>query len=214
MHALGLRQPRRLGRRRCARGCVHRLVHRDIDARGRRGLLAQPFVVLGAGLEAAAWRNPANADCLACLFSIEEDSSYGPLILLANGSIQTNIPGCMALIDGDASAMGCGAKYQAYYDCIEAACGSNCPTYDDYVTCSSTARIGVCAPLLQQAVCRRRPEYASCNAYTTFEEYFFAIAKMFCSPGSDGGTTMDAGVGPGEAGVDDAAVPEAGSGDP
>ena len=93
----------------------------------------------------------------------------------------------MSLVDGESSATSCGAKYQIYYDCVEAACLGGCSTYDEYRMCTDRAGATVCLPFYEAAVCHLKPVYSVCTSYFTFEEYFFAIAKRFCGAISEAG---------------------------
>src|SRR4051812_29810263 len=80
-------------------------------------------------------RDPVNGACLECIFSTSDEPTYGAVILLSNASWESNVPGCLALVDGDASASGCGAKAAAYDECSHTACASTCSTYEMYATC-------------------------------------------------------------------------------
>ena len=127
----------------------------------------------------APFRNdPANAACIACLFSAEADSSYGAIIRVG-ASWKTNTAGCIALVDGDSSASGCGARVQAASACYDAAC-DGCQPFDSYIQCREQALGTVCRPHYLDAVCLLRPAYSGCTAYVINEEYFKAIARLFC----------------------------------
>jgi hypothetical protein len=136
-------------------------------------------------------RDPANSVCLGCILSTFDEPTYGAVIVMSNNSFLSNIPGCMALLDGDSSDTGCGAKYQAYEQCTDAACASQCSTYEAYSACWDAAGTSLCTPEREDAVCRLRPSYNICRRYNTFQEYFFAMAKIFCASGFDGGTAID-----------------------
>ena len=158
---------------------------------------------------AAFDRDPANATCLQCLFSSSDEKTYGALILQPNGGALSNVPGCLVLVDGDASATGCGARYQAFEECLDAACMQNCSTFDDYTSCTKIAASNICYPLRLDAACHLKPEYAICTKYTTFDEYFFAIARVFCIAGIDDGGGNDGGTPSDEGGEARAPEPEA-----
>ncbi len=134
------------------------------------------------------------------MFSTFDEPSYGAIILLSNGSRLTNISGCIALVDGDESATGCGAKDQAYQECRDTACISGCATFEAYDQCWVAAGPTVCSPQREGAVCWRRPSYAICTSYNTSDESFIAMAKIFCVSGLDGGTTIDSGMSKEDAG--------------
>jgi hypothetical protein len=128
-------------------------------------------------------RDPANAACLACIFSTEEDPRYGAVIHLASRRVRTNEAGCMALVDGDMSATGCGAKLQASQQCSEAACARCAVSEDQYDQCWEESFSSSCVYVLADAVCWRRPIYAICTRYNTFQEAFAAMARIFCIDG-------------------------------
>jgi len=88
-------------------------------------------------------RDPANAACLKCLFSTRDEPSYGAILLLSK-SYLSNVPGCMALIDGDTSSTGCAAKYQAYFACVDDACGQSCISHEQYSECTNRAASDMC----------------------------------------------------------------------
>src|SRR6266536_581408 len=83
----------------------------------------------GSDLDAcrAIERDPANTACLKCLFSTVQDETYGPIVIGWDKRWYANVGGCMALIDGDATENGCGAKHNALQTCRNAAC-ANCTT--------------------------------------------------------------------------------------
>src|SRR5262249_40163283 len=86
---------------------------------------------------------PANATCETCMESPIASTTYGPMISWHGGSsLDANIGGCMALIDGDLSATGCGAAYEAWESCVIAAC-SYCPE-GAYEGCATPAASGAC----------------------------------------------------------------------
>ena len=126
----------------------------------------------------------ANEACLACLLSDEDDPSYGPIIE-GGGLWKTNTSGCIALLDGDVSADGCGAKVQAASECYDAAC-AGCMPAESFLACRQRAPETVCRPYYLDSICLWRPAYASCTEYSTNEEYFRSAARRFCG---DGATT-------------------------
>jgi hypothetical protein len=138
------------------------------------------------------------------LFTTEDESSSGALILLANGSASSNISGCMAIVDGDTSENGCAVRYQAYEECLRAAC-LGCQSFESFRSCETAAGREACFPFWQAAGCSAKPIYNVCRSYSTFDEYFFAMAQVFCVSGPDAGTTDAGAIGPdgAEAGVPD-----------
>jgi hypothetical protein len=144
----------------------------------------------GASLDRAACaafdRDPANTACVGCLFTTTDQSKYGAVTIDANNYWQTNIPGCIAEIDGDLSANGCGAKDQAYSDCLRTACEAACwadKSSAAYSDCRAKASAGDCQAEQAADVCAKSPKYASCVDYSLFADYFVAIGGLFCSTG-------------------------------
>ncbi|CAN5611383.1 hypothetical protein BH09MYX1_BH09MYX1_44470 [soil metagenome] len=141
----------------------------------------------------------ASAACTKCMVSVSTATKYGALIS-TTGVVNANIGGCIALKDGDKSATGCGAKYQAAYQCGLAACEENCPIANDdnnvsfaaYQKCLTTARTGVCKTY-EDAKCKSAaPNDAVdlCHDQANgFDEYFQIMGTVFC-----GGYTSDAGA--------------------
>src|SRR5260370_12877863 len=118
------------------------------------------------------------------MYSVEGDPSYGPIISLNDGSMWTNGAGCAALIGGDMSASGCGAKDLAQVLCRDAACnGCFGKAYGD---CTVAAAQTVCASYYRAAACVRHPAYENCEL-PTWNETFIALGAMFCSAGMDAG---------------------------
>jgi hypothetical protein len=122
--------------------------------------------------------DPANGICIACLFSPEADLSYGAIIRVGE-SWKTNTAGCIALVDGDNGASGCGARVQAASACYDAAC-AGCQPFDAYIQCREQALSTVCRSYYLDAVCLLRPVYSTCTAYVRSQDYFMAAARLFC----------------------------------
>jgi len=131
----------------------------------------------------SAFRNDAaNVVCVSCLFSDEGAALYGPIIR-SDDVWRSNTAGCIALLDGDVSAGGCGARVQASSSCYDAAC-DGCAPVDAYVACRQKAAETSCRQYYLDAVCLLRPQYASCTEYASNREFFVAAATLFCSSGS------------------------------
>jgi hypothetical protein len=147
----------------------------------------------------------ANTACLSCIFTPTSESTFGAVSVDANNFWQTNLGGCIAEVDGDATPNGCGAKEQAYDDCLSAACEANCWVGQPaavFDSCQAQAKAGDCQVYLNAAVCARAPKYAECLAYATFPDYFSGISNLFCGAGfgagaGEGGASSTAGA-PGE----------------
>lgn len=145
----------------------------------------------------------ANTDCQDCLITPSSAKAYGPLI--ENGGIASiNIAGCIANSDGNKTAAGCGAKYQAARDCADAACADACPGSDAAAlkalqACETQALSGDCKKYADDANCadallNTGGAAEACNAGNTFQEAAAALGKMFCGGGTaaDGGTDAPA----------------------
>ncbi len=130
----------------------------------------------------AIQRDPANSICLKCLFSTVQDERYGPIVIGWDRRWYANVGGCMALIDGDRTENGCGAKDTALQACRSAAC-TNCTTSAALSACWRQAGSTVCKSYFDDAVCQTSPEYSSCTDYSTFDEYLTWVGALFCSTG-------------------------------
>jgi len=146
-------------------------------------------------------RDPANAPCRKCLYSTGDESTYGPLIYLRNRVLSVNVPGCLALADGQLGGTGCGAQLQAYESCRDAVCIQTCATYDAYVRCVNQAGNTVCQSYLDDSACGDAATYAPCLDHATFEDFYRSLAKIFCGSGFPEGGGPDGGR-PGDGGVD------------
>jgi hypothetical protein len=132
--------------------------------------------------------DPANAACAQCVYTVEGDARFGPVVTLSSGERWANVGGCIALTDGDDSATGCGAKYFASEKCADVAC--NGCVGQDRTDCTSAAQHTVCSAYVEAAVCALRPASAGCIA-SSFEEAFLALGTIFCAAPSDGGAAPD-----------------------
>lgn len=156
--------------------------------------------------------DPDNETCLACLFTAKGDAPSGPLIVFPGDYWQANAGGCIALLDGDTTATGCGARTQAsdvcrYGICLEA-CGDS-PTSEDWDACRAASPIA-CISYVNDAACTSLPRYARCR-YQSFQEYFLGIGDIFCGTGPDGTGTGGAGAG-GDSGSGGTSAPIGGEG--
>ena len=125
-------------------------------------------------------RDLANATCRSCLVSTEDETSYGPLIILRNRLDRVNVPGCLALVDGDRGDHGCGAAAQALDECTLLACTSQCLTLDGFRKCTIEARDTVCQSFVDTSPCSEPSIYAACIEPTTFDELFHSVSNVFC----------------------------------
>ena len=135
-----------------------------------------------------------NKACVACINSNITDSAFGPLIAVPNNVVYANIGGCIALVSGDTSSSGCGAKSWEASECEDKACSDNCvgAQFTDYQNCTKAAASGTCANE-EKAVCDLSDAgnvTAACNLNaSTFQDLYTAITTVFC-----GGYPADAGV--------------------
>jgi hypothetical protein len=133
--------------------------------------------------------DPANAPCLDCMYSIEGDPSYGAILFLRDGHRRTNDGGCMALIDGDTGASGCGAAFWALERCGDTACEACSDAARR--ACRLLAEKGVCLQYARNAACARKLVYGPCFGFTSYKEAFLGNGAMFCSAPTDGGSSSD-----------------------
>ena len=148
--------------------------------------------------------DPANAGCLQCLYSTEDEPTYGPIIYLRNRDRLVNAPGCIALLDGDRSPAGCGAEVQAHFSCQDEACMANCTTFEELHQCEEKAASSVCAQYRPGKVCGDPSMYSKCLDHDSFDDFYVAFARMFCGvPAADGGgTSPDGGAARDEGTID------------
>lgn len=135
----------------------------------------------------------ANDACRQCVYSAPTDATYGPIVIDSNNIGSLNYAGCIAALSGNTTSSGCGAKVQAANQCEMAACTS-CPdpsatqqALDDYNTCKSDARAGVCTTYDTAQTCADTltatgGSAAACVNGTTFVLLARNLAKIFCSP--------------------------------
>jgi hypothetical protein len=125
--------------------------------------------------------DPANSPCIRCMYGDATAKSWGAVIDY-HGDTFTNIAGCIALVDGDSSATGCGAAYQTFQECDDAACNA-CTTSTTYDQCEAVADFGVCQTYAQATMCSQANEYDGCF-FADFESYFRGIGQFFCAAAS------------------------------
>lgn len=126
--------------------------------------------------------NPTHKSCAECLNSRESDESYGAIIWRMDGSWRTNTGGCVAILDRDMSAEGCGARVQSASACADAAC-DGCLPFSNFVECRQKSSAAACRVRYLDSICLLRPQFAQCTDYTTNEEYYRATAELFCGTG-------------------------------
>ncbi len=142
-------------------------------------------------------RSPANATCRQCLLSTSGDPTLGAIVVHPDGRWFINAAGCIALIDGDSSREGCGARYEANLACRQAAC-DNCFSVSAYNDCWREAGNSACKSVADKAICAQSPVFGPCLDYDTYEELYDALTALFCSTGftvpADAGFASDAWV--------------------
>jgi hypothetical protein len=136
---------------------------------------------------AAFNRDPANAACRQCLYSTEDEDVYGPFVYLRNRILRINVPGCVALADGQLGATGCGAQLHAFQACGDAACMTSGAAFDDFTECVARSEDSVCRPYRLDSACGERATYAPCLDLGNFADYYRGLAKLFCGAGFPGG---------------------------
>ncbi len=135
---------------------------------------------------------PTNALCRDCLLSDITDAAYGPFVKLGTDAITANVEGCVALVTGQKSASGCGAKAQALAQCTAASCGPTCPVSThaqvvEYTKCLDAAGKTTCKSYATAAECIKA-ELApgqpaeGCASGASIELAAAALGKFFCSP--------------------------------
>jgi len=143
---------------------------------------------------------PANAACVACGYTKTTEPKLGAIVS-NNTSVQANYPGCIALVTGDVTSNGCGAKVQAKELCLDKACVANCPVpdgnqaaFDAFKKCQDDAAAGACATYANAAKCAD-PFLAPGGTATVcapvvanFGDRVEHYLKLFCGSSADGGT--------------------------
>ena len=143
----------------------------------------------------------ANATCAKCLYSQYGDTPRGAVYVVPDELYRTNYAGCVALVDGDFSENGCGAKVQALVECEDTACSADvCPidtsssatenaSITELSACEKQATRNICLSEYNAASCTRTG-YAQCNFGSDFEAEVVGIANFMCASG----TVDDAGI--------------------
>jgi hypothetical protein len=146
----------------------------------------------------------ANKACVACILTQDTAASYGPIVV-HKGTIEMNVPGCLAVATNDLQGTGCAGKYQAASACRNASCAANCPVNDDpsfqaEQQCEQAAAAGTCKTFEDAAGCadalvEAGGAPAACLAGQSFDDLYDAIVPIFCGGAdADGGPATDAGT--------------------
>lgn len=131
----------------------------------------------------------ANATCDKCMITADTATKYAALIS-SDGVTTANIGGCIALLDGNKTDQGCGAKYLAAFQCGRAACADACPipagdnaAFTAYQNCTKKAATTVCKTY-EAAKCKSGDAGDAIdrclNTPTNFEGYFKDLGAVFC----------------------------------
>ena len=134
------------------------------------------------------WRS-SNAACDACLETRESAPQYGPIVILDNGTVQINVPGCVALLEP--CNVACATAYQAAFMCEAAACEPGCPAtssaswFMSYQACATTADGCGCEKYTAASACVSSlvgPLHpaSACLSGNNFQEYYAEVAPLFC----------------------------------
>jgi hypothetical protein len=135
-----------------------------------------------------AWlNNAANKVCSACLYTPETAKALGVLVA-HTGYTSINVPGCEAIVLGDATPTGCAAKDQAQSACLSTACAANCPVSDaasltEFNNCQNQAAKNQCKTYTA-ARCDLSDAgngLSVCSGpYADFPAYYAGVAPVFC----------------------------------
>ncbi len=125
----------------------------------------------------------ANAACVSC--ALTKPQAPGPLVE-GTALVTLNIPGCIAIVTGDASPSSCAARLQTVDACEEAACAAQCPVTDaqsfqQYVQCTQTAASGGCKTYVG-AECAIDGGAAGQCLVSDFQTGFMTLVPLFCGP--------------------------------
>lgn len=142
----------------------------------------------GNSTACALWFNdPSNSVCAACVNPTDDAGAYtgtGATMYDANGNAFPNLPGCLALADGNTS---CAAPLEQFLTCAYFACDSclpdptafsNCVTRTETLACASYyAQLGPCAP-----------DYADGGTETSVcgNSDLYAVTNVICGTGAAG----------------------------
>jgi len=108
------------------------------------------------------------------------------------GVTYANVAGCIAIETGNTSSTGCGAAYQAAFQCEYLACITQCPVTDQtsfmqFQECTSSAAMSTCQSYVN-AECNFAADggqeaaaavNANCSA-ADFQGYYDAMSTVFC----------------------------------
>jgi hypothetical protein len=141
----------------------------------------------------------ANKNCVTCILTQDTAAAYGPIVV-HKGTIEMNVPGCLAVATNDPQGTGCAGKYQAASECRLASCAANCPVTDDASfqaeqSCEQAAAAGTCKSFEDAAACadglvEAGGAPAACLSGQSFDDLYNAIVPIFCggAAAADGGS--------------------------
>ncbi|HZS37364.1 MAG TPA: hypothetical protein VFF06_11090 [Polyangia bacterium] len=129
-------------------------------------------------------------DCDQCLEG-PIGSTQGAFIHRMQGFVDGNVAGCVALVDGDATDVGCGARVFAQNECVSEAC-LGCVVkiradFVDYDLCVMRAlTVGPCTPFATSCVADETAA-ARCEptAWSSSGDWLRYLGELFCGSAGD-----------------------------
>jgi hypothetical protein len=126
----------------------------------------------------------SDSACSACLLSQQTDASWGAVVV-GLGKTKINIAGCIALVQGDASAKSCAQHASDELGCEAYACDGVCPVTADageqsYEACIEEATIGDCHPYAAAECDTADAGLDACNPRPLDAQSFAKLAAIFC----------------------------------
>jgi hypothetical protein len=132
----------------------------------------------------------AQPTCADCLLPPSGSPTLGPFI--ADGYfVFANVGGCIALVSGDESALGCGAKEAEADQCARSVC-EHCQDDIDYSACLDAAPLQQPCSSYAFVLCDQPDAgavYDTCFSEKTFGDYVTKLGALFCSNGSSDAST-------------------------
>jgi hypothetical protein len=139
----------------------------------------------------AAFESDAgHASCTACMITEADAPALGPVLRWPNETVQADVAGCLALVDGDSGPSGCAAAMFAQQQCEYAACGF-CFGQTHMDACIAAADLGLCKSFVENAACAEASRYDPCF-FIGFSQNFYGLGLRFCSAGGDAGADASA----------------------
>ena len=126
----------------------------------------------------------SDAACSQCLLSQQTDATWGPVVA-GLGKTKIDVPGCIALVQGDASATSCAQRASDALGCEAWACDGVCPVTADagetsYEACLQEAAIGDCHGYVVAQCDTADAGLGVCDPRPLDAQSFAALAAVFC----------------------------------